>query len=181
MGLYIISGFRDGLLKQLVGLFGFIIAFFVATYASKPLGKIIYSIIFSDEDYIGREHISPIAEGLSGLDYFIGMDSVISVFTFILLFIGLQIIISIFAGKLRIFNRIPIVGSFNILGGIILGALKGAVLAFILITVVSLLPQDYVGEALSRSFISQFLGNILPSLYVYLKTFFLEHYYLTGQ
>ncbi len=178
LGLYIISGFRDGLIKQLVGLFGFVIAFFVALYASKPLGERISEVISSGSSYAGKESIEPIADGLSGLSFFVGMETIIGILSFIVLFILLQVVVGIIASKLKFLNYIPLIGSLNILGGVGVGAIKGFVLVFLLITIISLLPHEYVGDAFENSRLALSLNEILPDIYIKAKSFFLEHYYL---
>lgn len=172
-----ISGFRDGLLKQLVGLFGFFIAFFVALYASKPLGAMISAVISSDNDFAGREAIEPITDTLSGLEFFVGMETIIGILSFIVLFIVLQVVVGIIAGKLKFLNYVPLVGMLNILGGVAIGAVKGLILVFILISVISLLPQDIVGGTFANSQFAAILNEALPEMYMRSKTFFLEHYY----
>ncbi|MFY9115444.1 MAG: CvpA family protein [Dethiobacteria bacterium] len=178
LGLYLIGGFRDGLLKQIAGFIGYIAAFLGALYGSKPLGIMLTNIFSSGDTFIGDSQIEIINEGIPGFDFIPGMNAIISVISFILLFIVLQILIGIIVRKMKIFNRVPLIGPLNILGGMAIGALKGLIFIFILIAVISLLPLDYVGDLVSGSKLAFSINQIIPDLFTKAKIFFLEHYHV---
>ena len=168
LALYVFLGLRDGFLKQAVSLFGFVISFIAALYLSRPLGAIVANLIRSGENQV--------AEVAAGVEHLVGLESVLSVFVFFVLFIALQFVMKIVANKLKLVNYIPLVGQFNRLGGVLLGGLKGLIFVFILITIFSSLPPEYLGEALNESAFVNTFYSVFPNLLPYIEEFFLEHY-----
>lgn len=178
MGLYLISGLLDGLLKQVAGVVGYAVSFLGALYGSKPLGAMLTDMLSSGGVFVEDSTLGIIDEGIPGFDFIPGMNTIVSAVSFILLFVILQILIGIIVRKMKSFNRVPLIGPLNRLGGMGIGALKGLLFIFIVLAVVSLLPLEYLGDLVSGSKMATAINQVMPGFFERARIFFLEHYHV---
>ena len=171
----LIRGFRNGLLKQLVSLLGLVISFVLALYLSRPLGSRLAEMIDLNGGEAGEAaQLGELA--MEGMDYLIGVEPIMSLISFVVLFIVLQFVTNFIAARLKLVNYIPLIGQLNMLGGLLLGLVKGFIYVFILINIISILPPEYLGEALHNSALAGYINQVFPNLMASLHEFFLEFY-----
>ena len=175
MGLYLIEGLLDGLLKQVAGVR--ICSFFPGALTGANLWNFAYRYALGGA-FIEDSSLGVIDEGIPGFDFIPGMSTIVSAVSFVLLFIVLQILIGIIVRKMKSFNRVPLIGPLNRLGGMGIGALKGLLFVFIVLAVVSLLPLEYLGDLVAGSKLATAINQVMPGLFERARIFFLEHYHV---
>ncbi len=157
--IYIILGFRDGLIKQLLTLLGLVISLVVAFYASGPVGTFILDMF------------SPVRNADAG-------SLVGTVIAFIIIFVLLQFTVRFVAEKMRMVNYIPLIGIFNMIGGVIVGLLKAFIFLFIIVAVLSILPYEVMGDVVANSALANLISSIFPEFLGEASDFIREHYTL---
>lgn len=171
--LYLFSGISNGLIKQLFGMFGFIIILVLSFYGSRLLSGHVAKLIKSDKLVSYQEMAASI-----GIDA--GIEAIVQlvagVITFIVLFIVLQIVFRLLSRSFQFINRVPVIGLFNRIGGALLGLATGLVITFILVGVFSLLPVQFCSDALEGSFIADRVGICLPQITDGIKDVFSRYY-----
>ena len=60
-------------------------------------------------------------------------------------------VLTVLVRRLRIVNKIPLVGPLNAVSGAVLGAIKGLLIIFITISVISLLETDFWQDSVQAS------------------------------
>ncbi len=172
---YALNGMVQGLVKQIVGFLGFFLALLLALFGSRFLAGMIGPYI-PIEDLVSAQEVLEIFGAELDLEAVALM--VVSVFSFVLLFVVLQIVFRMLVGTLGWVNSIPVIGKINALGGGVLGLLKGMLFVFILATVLSLVPVEVVQAAVGGSEVAGFLEAQMSGLFQLLQdwfeTFFLQ-------
>ncbi len=140
---YLYRGSRLGLLKQVIGL----VIFFVAFYVALALNEQIYNLM---ETYLHvDEIISSLAENGDTPVWLVHV--ILKIIAFLLVFALVTYLLSFLTGRLKVIKRIPVVGLLNILAGGLLGAIKGALIVFMSVGLLSLLKTDFWVRSLEAS------------------------------
>jgi uncharacterized membrane protein required for colicin V production len=158
---FMFSGYRQGLLKQFVSIFKLLIAAFLAYVGSRVLSGTLTG--FLDPEALVSDH--PIFD-------FFGLDATAEriiniaegVVIFLVLFVIIWTLLTIFTGGLKAFNRLPLIGMVNRLAGLVLGMVKAFVLAWLLIGAFSLVPVDFTNRALAGSRIAAWIDYFTPAV-----------------
>ena len=178
MVIYTVSGFRQGLVKQLFNLFGFVIVLVLALVGSKYLSGYIAA-------YLKPELLVPYQEVIHLLGAETAMEQVLElvagVLVFIVLLVVLLLLFRLLSGGLKWFNKLPVIGFFNRLGGALLGLLIGAVFAYVVISVISLVPVRGLMEAVAGSYLAGMAEMHGAAATAWVKSVLLEYYLNTVQ
>lgn len=156
------TGFRRGLILQLVHLAGFVIAYIVAMIYFKPLaGTLKFWIPF------------PTSASQSDMFQFLGnMDLQTAYYraiAFVILFIATKIILNILGSMLNFLAELPILRSVNHLGGALLGFVEVYLIAFFLLYAGSLTPLGEIQSAIDKSSLAQSMISHTPYFSALLK------------
>lgn len=169
--LFLASGFSQGLIGQLAGILGFLVALVLAYFGSDLLSGYL-------ADYLKPEMLAPLQSVVGFLNVDLATDQALNtvgrIAAFLLLLFVVQIILRLLVGSLSGINRIPVVGIFNRAAGAILGLLRGLILAFILVSVFSLIPVEFFVKTLSGSRLAMAAEQYLPAATSGLKNLFLN-------
>ena len=128
---HLLSGFSRGLARMFFDIFGFLIVIILSLCGSR---------FFSDElaAYINPEDIIPHHDLITDLGIDLALEQaprvVAGIIAFLVLFLLLSLVFRLFAGGLRLVNRVPIIGFINRLGGALLGGLVGLVFVYIAVS-----------------------------------------------
>ena len=95
---------------------------------------------------------------------------------FLVLLIVLMILFRLLLRALTAVNKLPVIGIFNRLGGVLLGLLTAALLGLVLVNVAAVLPIAAVDEAVSGSRIAGYLNLYLPPLFSGFKAKLIDHF-----
>lgn len=161
------NGLRYGFVRQIVGMASLFIALYLALFWSGDIK--IYL-----EKYLKLDEVISVI--VSNGDTSLWLTGVLlNVISFLLAFALVFFLLSFFSGKLKLLNRIPIIGMINILLGGLLGALKGVVIVFIMIALISLIPTGYWIDILEASVVVALFGHYMPLIYALIVD------YITGR
>ncbi len=157
LGIGFIMGLRRGFILQLMHLVGFIVAFIVAAFLYKPLGKhlsmwIPYPELSGEGVWAVFLHTMPLETAFY------------HAIAFALLFFTVKILLKIVAYMLDTLANLPVLRSINKLLGAILGFVEMYVLTFIVLFIVALVPLSQIQERISTSFLAKFMINHTPVL-----------------
>ena len=159
LAFYAWNGLFQGFVKQVVSFLGFLVAFGLALYGSRMAADIL-------APYIPMEGLLAAQETLEVVDVEIPLEDwaliIVGVFCFIIFFVVLQYLFRLFIRSLKLVNRIPLLGKFNALGGGALGLLKGSIFVLILVSLLSLVPLDFISRALDGS-------EVVSAIYLYVQ------------
>ena len=151
------NGLRYGLVRQIVGMASLFIALYLALFWS---GEIKICL----EKYFKLDGVISVL--VSNGDTSLWLTGVLlNVISFLLAFALVYFLLSFFSGKLKLLNKIPIIGMINILLGGLLGALKGVIIVFIIIALISLIPTKYWINTLDASVVVAIFGHYMPLIY----------------
>ncbi len=170
--LNLVSGYRQGLVRQLIGLIGFVAAIAVAVYGNGPLGEVIAG-------YIDPAHLMPLQEVSNSLGFGITADLAVNlaarVIAFLVLLVLTRILLGLLARTFTVINRLPVVGAVNRLAGLVLGLARGLIIVLLLVGLFSLLPVSFVSEAVAGSAFISITERYLPALVESLKSLFISY------
>lgn len=173
LGFYTINGIAQGLLKQVVSLLGFFLALVIALWGSRVLAGMLAPYL-PMEDVISAEGVLQVFGTEADLEAIALM--VLSVFSFVFLFIVLQAVCRSLVKSFKMVNYLPLVGKINALGGGALGFLKGLLFVFILVSVLSLVPIDSVQAAVGGSELTALLEGQVSGIFQQLRGWFEEFF-----
>lgn len=155
------EGFRRGLLRQVLELGGIVLALFLAYRYGAAAGENIAGL-FNIGQYL--EAIEVPFVDMSGM-----IESAADLFNralgCLLVFLAVVGITRLLAVALGSVAKMPVVGTVNKTGGLILGLVKGLLMCIVLVWVANLMPIAAVEDALGGSGISKLLLNIVEALF----------------
>ena len=140
---YLYNGLRQGLVKQVVGLAGFFIAFYCSLRWSGVLRAYLDRLLRLDEIFVFLGQESEASLWL--------VNVIINIITFLMLMLVISLILSVVIQRLRIINKIPLVGPLNAISGAIIGTLKGLLVIFVFVSVISLLETELWQDIMQAS------------------------------
>jgi uncharacterized membrane protein required for colicin V production len=170
---HVVSGFSRGLAKQLFDIVGLVIVILISLWGSRMFSYVLAG-------YIDPENIASHHEVIQNLGIELALEQaprlIAGVITFLILFLLLSLAFRLFSSGFRWVNRIPVVGFFNRIGGGVLGALLGAVFAYIIIAGLSLIPIQFFMNALEGSEIVFFTDHYLRPVAEELRSLVVFYY-----
>lgn len=171
--MHLISGLGRGLFKQLFDMLGFFVIIILSLWGSRRFSEVLAG-------YINPEDISLHHQVIQDLGVDIAFEQapqlISGVITFLLLFLFLSLIFRFFSGGFRWANRIPVIGFFNRLGGLLLGGIVGLIYVYIIVAAVSLIPMQFFMDALENSEIAFFADYYITPTAAGLKNQLLDFY-----
>ncbi len=154
------KGFKQGLVQQVIGLANFFIAFFLAlTFSSYVFGWM--------EKYLRLDTvISSLAEdGDTPIWLF---EVLINIIAFLLAFLIISFILSLVTSRLKLVNKIPLIGPVNAISGGAMGVAKGILLVFLVVGVVSLIETSFWINSLEASAIVALSYHYMTALFQFI-------------
>lgn len=140
---YLHRGLRQGLVKQVVGLAGFFIAFYFSLRWTGTLRAYLDRFLKLDEVFVFLGQESEASLWL--------VDVMINIIAFLMLMLVFSMVLTLLVQRLRIINKIPLVGPLNAITGAVIGAIKGILVVFIAVSVISLLKVDFWQDSVQAS------------------------------
>lgn len=174
---HLASGFSRGFVKQLFDVLGVFLVVLFSFWGSR---------FFSAElaVFINPEDLIPHHDLIQGLGFDLAMERVpqlvAGVILFLVFLLALSLIFRLLSRGFKWVNKVPLVGFFNRLGGALLGVLIGALLIYIIIAALDLLPLKPVMHALEGSEVVFVTKYYLTPLALRAKEF-LAHYYISSK
>ncbi len=172
-GLHVFNGFSRGLVKQIFDLFGFIVVIILSFWGSRFFSEVL-------ADYIDPENIIPHHELIENLGLEVALEQapqlIAGIITFLVLFLVFSIVFRLFSSGFRWVNRIPVIGFFNRIAGIVLGAIVGVIFIYIIVAAISIIPLQFFMDALEESEIVFFTEHYLATIVEAVKDFAVEFY-----
>ncbi|WP_353892649.1 CvpA family protein [Proteinivorax hydrogeniformans] len=152
-------GRNKGLIRMVLELSSILIAYFAAS----RLGPFVGSTI------LGALGLETLAESIvvqtaveGGVNPILSfMNSVGAVIVFFIVRYGLSFLLF----TTSVFNKIPVIGSFNKVGGTAIGLVKGVVLSVLLVWILSFMAIPTIQNSLESSLIATQLEDIFPRMY----------------
>lgn len=137
------KGIRQGLVQQVIGLAIFFIALFFSLSASETV------IGFLDSSFQLQEILINLEENGDTPVWLVQV--LLNIIAFLLAFLVISSLLSFLTGKLKLVNKIPLIGPVNALSGAFVGAIKGILVVFVVMGLLSLLETDFWVHALESS------------------------------
>ncbi len=152
------GGWRRGLVRQLFDIAGIVVAYFVA---------LRYSVLFTDwlVQYLPFIRGLPAWFGTELPGGFILGDVLVRLLGFLILFGLVRALLKIFSSIAHGIFSLPLLGTVNGLGGLVLGGLKGLLLIIILVAVLKLISTPFWLLTLENSVIATSILYWLPIVY----------------
>lgn len=126
-----------------MGLAGFFIAFYCSLRWNGLLRSFLDNYLRLDEVFVFLGQESDASLWL--------VDVIINIITFLMLMLLISLIFSLVIQRLRIVNKIPLVGPLNAVSGAFLGALKGLLIIFMFVSIISLLNTEFWQDTMQAS------------------------------
>lgn len=153
----LITGFRRGLIVQLIHMTGFIIALIIAFSYYKTLAEKFVLWI----PYPGVTASSKLSFAVEELD----LDQTFyRLLAFVLIFFVVKFILQLFASMFDFLKYLPVLGFFSRLSGALLGFVEFYILIFLAVYVLAMLPFDFIQDNLSKSILSKAMLEQTPML-----------------
>lgn len=166
----LITGFRRGLIVQLIHMTGFIIALIVAYIYYKPLSEKFVLWI----PYPGVTASSKLSWTVEQLD----LDQTFyRVLAFVIIFIVVKFVLQLIASMFDFLKFLPVLGFLSRFGGAILGFIEFYILIFLVLSLVAMLPLDSIQAILGKSLLADAIFEHTPIIsetvkkwwYIYMK------------
>ncbi|MEW5920602.1 MAG: CvpA family protein [Bacillota bacterium] len=137
------NGFRQGLLKQVVGLAGFFIAFYCSLRWNGVLRFYLDRYLKLDEVFVFLGEESAASLWL--------LDVIINIISFLMIMLFISLVLSLILQRLRLVNKVPLIGPLNALGGAAIGTIKGLLVVFLTVSILSLLQTEFWQNTMQSS------------------------------
>lgn len=151
----LITGFRRGLIVQLIHMTGFIVALIVAYIYYKPLSEKFVLWI----PYPGVTAASKLSWTVEQLD----LDQTFyRVLAFVIIFIVVKFVLQLVASMFDFLKFLPVLGFLSRFGGAILGFIEFYILIFLLLSLIAMLPLDSIQGMLGKSLLADAIFEHTP-------------------
>ena len=151
------KGLRQGLVQQVVGLVSFFVAFYIALTFSEYVLNIM-------ETYLHLNIIiSSLAENGDTPVWLVQI--ILNIIAFLLAFAVVSFVLYVITRKLKLVNKIPLIGPFNVISGGAFGMLKGILIVFLVVGLLSLIETEFWMEALESSVIVALSYHYLTAVF----------------
>ena len=156
------SGYKEGLIRQVVALAGFFIAFYCALSWSGELSA-------SLQEFLRIDRVLDIlwTDGATNLWL---ANAICNVLVYILIFLVISLLIKIITKKLTIINKIPLIGSLNAILGTVFGLVKGFFIIFLTVALLSLIKIPFFNDTMEVSVFAALSQHYLAVLFNLINT-----------
>ncbi|EEG76443.1 CvpA family protein [Dethiobacter alkaliphilus] len=159
-------GWRRGLIRQL-----FDVAAVIAAYA--------VALFFGREFVLWLNNFIPLAEWFpawfsetSPLGFAVG-EILLRLLGFFILFFAVRLVFRVVGGLLHSIFCLPVLGTINGAGGMLMGMLKGLLLILIIVAAGQLISTPFWQQTMQQSLVASVLLDILPVVYDQMVRFLL--------
>jgi len=166
LGFFILAGLARGFVRQIVDLAAWAAAIYLAFVYGSEVALLLVRLFALDV------HLSRALGPIWG-NFAVG-SAAVNVLGFFVVFIVVRLVGAFIAGVLDLFARLPLLDSFNKLGGAGLGLIKGIVAIFLVSTIIKAMPVGAFSTHIEASFVVNAVHNISPDLYQYLRELILR-------
>ena len=151
----LITGFRRGLIVQLIHMTGFIIALIVAYIYYKPLSEKFVLWI----PYPGVTAGSKLSWTVEQLD----LDQTFyRMLAFVIIFIVVKFLLQLIASMFDFLKFLPVLGFLSRFGGAILGFIEFYILIFFVLYLAAMLPLDIIQVHIGKSVLADAIFEHTP-------------------
>ncbi|WP_432358283.1 CvpA family protein [Sporosarcina sp. UB5] len=166
----LITGFRRGLIVQLIHMTGFIIALIIAYIYYIPLSEKFVLWI----PYPGVTAASKLSWTVEQLD----LDQTFyRMLAFVVIFIVVKFVLQLLASMFDFLKFLPILGFLSRFGGAVLGLIEFYILIFLVLYLLAMLPLDFIQVVIGKSLLAEAIFEHTPIIsetvkkwwYIYLK------------
>ena len=161
------TGWRRGLIRQL-----FDVAAVIASY--------VVALRYGTEFVLWLNHFIPLAQWFpawfsdsASLGFSLG-EVILRLLGFFILFFLVRLVFRLVGGLLHEIFSLPLLGTVNGMGGMLLGLLKGVLLVLIIVAVGQLIHTPFWQQALQQSVVASSVMEILPVVYNQMVHFLLK-------
>ncbi|WJH34995.1 CvpA family protein [Paenibacillus sp. CC-CFT747] len=153
----LVVGYRRGLIGQLVSLAGLILAYLAAYKYAGALAPVLAKWL-PLEAFFSYKKYEYAVQSLRLEDY------ILRALAFALIFFAVKIALSVIGHVLNVIAQVPGLNSLNRWGGAALSFLEAALLFWVLVHVLSVVPSDPIQQAMARSRLATFVMDSLPGI-----------------
>lgn len=181
--LFTFIGYKQGLIKSAIKILTFIIAIIVAFTLYKPISKLIISNteidntiqniivekilpegtnteqVVEEEMSISKSILNTANKTVNEIGEIFAIK-IIQVGTFLILFLGTKIILKFISALSTLITKLPIIKQMDKTGGFIYGIIKGILIVYLLLAIISL-----AAPLLQSSFIEEINNSIIGGLF----------------
>ena len=170
LALSIFFGYKKGLVELGIGLCAGIIAIVVALTLYRPITNLVINTTSIDEHILEKSKSNEIAEQIAPeiaqeLSY-----NIIRAVVMIVLYLVSKIALRFVTALANLIAKLPILNQFNKVGGIVYGAIRGILVIYVVLLIVSFVgqinPQNKLHTEIQKSFIAKemYSKNIIELL-----------------
>lgn len=154
--LFVIKGYQTGLIRQIINLFGYIIAIFVAYKLYDDFAPYL-------EEFIPFPNFSDITFNMFS-EIFKLQDMFYNAIAFIIIFIGIKLILFIVLNVLDQIAKLPVFAFVNRSLGVVLGLVEASIIIILLVNFLSIMPWDNLQTYLNESYIAIGILDLTPGI-----------------
>jgi len=151
------NGYKDGFVRQIAALISFFVALYLALGWSRDLSRFLQDFLQVD-----RLIVPFFSDGMASRWL---VEVIFNVIVFVLVFLAISLILKVVVGRLKVLNKVPIIGSINVILGAAFGVLKGLFIIFLMISILSLIELPFWDEAVDVSVIAALSQHYMILLY----------------
>lgn len=160
------NGFRQGLLRQVVGLTSFFIALFLALYWSSDVRILL-------ERYLNMDELLHSLVENGAVSFWI-VEAVLNIIIFLVIFSIISLLLHLITKKLSVINKVPVVGPINAFLGVFIGAVKGILIIFLIVGLLSLIEVEFWQNTLESSAVVALSSHYMSLLFHALVDYIME-------
>ncbi len=154
------NGFKEGFVRQIVGLASFFLALYFSLHWSGTVSEYLQTHLSLGQVVGALAKDEALAAWLT--------EILLGILAFLLIFFVVAFLLRVISRRLKVFNKIPVIGPLNASLGSLLGIIKGFLVIFLVVALVSLIEIPFwcntveasVIVALSRHYMA-FLFNLI--------------------
>lgn len=161
LGISTITGLSKGLVRQIFDL----VAWFMSIYLAFAVGPSVGSELnrfFNLEAYLNTS-LGPIWGNFN-----LGSTAT-NILGFVIVLLVVRAVVEFVASLADFIARLPVVSTFNRLGGAAMGFLKGMVLIFVVAALLKAMPAGQFSQQIEGSKVASTILSLSPTLYEYIK------------
>jgi uncharacterized membrane protein required for colicin V production len=153
----LVTGFRRGLIVQIIHMTGFIIALVVAyTYYKQVAEKFVLWI-----PYPGVTSSSKLSMTVENLD----LDGTFyQLLAFVLIFLVVKFVLQLIASMFDFLKYLPVLGFVARITGALFGFIEFYILMFLVLYLLAMLPLEFIQERISNSLLAKSMFEHTPML-----------------
>ncbi|MBT9153862.1 MAG: hypothetical protein DDT39_00524 [Firmicutes bacterium] len=162
IGFFALVGGSRGLVRQLFDLAAWVLSLYLA-FLLGPTAAGELNRLFSLETYLNQ------ALGPLGGNFNVGASAV-NALGFIAVLIVVKLVVELFANMADFLARLPVIGTFNRVGGLAFGLAKGIAIVFVISALLTALPVGGFSRYVENSSVVSAVLDLSPALTAEIKS-----------